>query len=257
MKLGRSIIVLVVGLAVWFVPLLAVTAIFGRDSTLSQQAWFFSKAAVVTFGGAYAVLAYMNQAAVVQYGWVTTTQMVTGLGLAESTPGPLIMVTEFVGFVGSYQHPGSLDPLVAGVLGAIVATWATFAPCFLWIFLGAPFIEQLRGNQRLAMGLTTITAAVVGVVLNLAVWFAVNTLFTTRERTPDPGWPRSRPRLVIGRRVHRGGRARLLRRALALPMERRPGRDRERGRRARLHLGAVGTNDRRYRRSNEMMAAMP
>jgi len=188
-RLSRTIIVLVVGLAVWFVPLLAVTAAFGRDSTLSQQAWFFSKAAVVTFGGAYAVLAYMNQAAVVQFGWVTTSQMVTGLGLAESTPGPLIMVTEFVGFVGAYQHPGPLDPLVAGVLGAIVATWATFAPCFLWIFLGAPFIEQLRGNVRLSMGLTTITAAVVGVVLNLAVWFAVNTLFSTVNERQILGGP--------------------------------------------------------------------
>jgi len=188
-KLRRSILVAVVGLTAWFLPLLLVTAWAGRGSTLSQQAWFFSKAAVVTFGGAYAVLAYMNQAAVVQYGWVTTSQMVTGLGLAESTPGPLIMVTEFVGFVGSYQHPGSLDPLVAGVLGAIVATWATFAPCFLWIFLGAPFIEQLRGNERLAMGLTTITAAVVGVVLNLAVWFAVNTLFTTVNERQILGGP--------------------------------------------------------------------
>ena len=177
--LRRSITVLVIGLAVWFLPLLVVSAWAGPDSTLSQQAWFFSKAALVTFGGAYAVLAYMTQAAVVQYGWLTTTQMVTGLGLAESTPGPLIMVTEFVGFVGAYQHPGTLDPLVAGLLGALVATWATFAPCFLWIFLGAPFIEHLRGNARLSMGLTAITAAVVGVVLNLALWFAINTLFDT------------------------------------------------------------------------------
>jgi chromate transporter len=163
--------------------------VVGQDSTLSQMAWFFSKAAVVTFGGAYAVLAYMNQAAVVQYGWLTTSQMVTGLGLAESTPGPLIMVTEFVGFVGSYQHPGALDPLVAGVLGAIVATWATFAPCFLWIFLGAPFIEQLRGNERLSTALTTITAAVVGVVLNLALWFAINTLFNTVRHAELFGGP--------------------------------------------------------------------
>jgi chromate transporter len=182
--LRRSITMLVIGLAVWFVPLLVVTAWAGPDSTLSQQAWFFSKAAVVTFGGAYAVLAYMTQAAVVQYGWLTTTQMVTGLGLAESTPGPLIMVTEFVGFVGAYQHPGTLDPLVSGLLGALVATWATFAPCFLWIFLGAPFIEHLRGNARLSMGLTAITAAIVGVVLNLALWFAINTLFST-VRTVD------------------------------------------------------------------------
>jgi chromate transporter len=188
-KLSRAIIVLVVGLAVWFLPLLAVTAVFGTDSTLSQMAWFFSKAAVVTFGGAYAVLAYMNQAAVLQYGWVTTSQMVAGLGLAESTPGPLIMVTEFVGFVGAYQHPGTLDPLVAGLLGAIVATWATFAPCFLWIFLGAPFIEHLRGNARLSMGLTAITAAVVGVVLNLALWFAINTLFSNVREIHFLGGP--------------------------------------------------------------------
>jgi chromate transporter len=186
---GRSITVIVIGLAVWFVPLLLVSAWAGPDSTLSQQAWFFSKAAVVTFGGAYAVLAYMTQAAVVQYGWLTTTQMVTGLGLAESTPGPLIMVTEFVGFVGAYQHPGTLDPLVSGLLGALVATWATFAPCFLWIFLGAPFIEHLRGNVRLSMELTAITAAVVGVVLNLALWFAINTLFSTVRNVDVLGGP--------------------------------------------------------------------
>jgi len=188
-SLRRSITVLVIGLAVWFVPLVLVTAWAGPSSTLSQQAWFFSKAAVVTFGGAYAVLAYMTQAAVVQYGWLTTTQMVTGLGLAESTPGPLIMVTEFVGFVGAYQHPGTLDPLVSGLLGALVAKWATFAPCFLWIFLGAPFIEHLRGNVRLSMGLTSITAAVVGVVLNLAIWFAINTLFTSVREVQWLGGP--------------------------------------------------------------------
>jgi chromate transporter len=185
----RSITVLVIGLAVWFVPLLVLSAWAGPDSTLSQQAWFFSKAAVVTFGGAYAVLAYLTQAAVVQYGWLTTTQMVTGLGLAETTPGPLIMVTEFVGFVGAYQHPGSLDPLVSGLLGALVATWATFAPCFLWIFLGAPFIEHLRGNARLSMELTAITAAIVGVVLNLALWFATNTLFSTVRSIDVLGGP--------------------------------------------------------------------
>ena len=123
------------------------------------------------------MLAYINQAAVLQFGWLLQGQMVTGLGLAESTPGPLIMVVEFVGFVAAYQHPGRLAPLLAGCLGAAVATWATFAPCFLWIFLGAPFIERLRGNERLSNGLNAITAAIVGVVLNLAVWFAINTLF--------------------------------------------------------------------------------
>jgi len=173
----RSAKVLIVGLAAWFLPLVIVALWAGRESVLTQEAWFFSKAAVVTFGGAYAVLAYINQAAVTQYGWLLPTQMVAGLGLAESTPGPLIMVTEFVGFVGAYQNHGGLDPVLAGLLGAIVVTWATFAPCFLWIFLGAPFIEHLRNNQRLTHALSTITAAVVGVVLNLAVWFAIQTLF--------------------------------------------------------------------------------
>jgi len=174
--LGRATRVLLIGLAAWFGPLLLV-ALWRGDDTLTQQALFFSRAAMVTFGGAYAVLAYINQAAVTQFGWLAPGQMVTGLGLAESTPGPLIMVTEFVGFVGAYQHPGDLDPVVAGVLGAAVATWATFAPCFLWIFLGAPFIEHLRGNLRLSSALTSITAAVVGVVLNLAVWFGIHTIF--------------------------------------------------------------------------------
>jgi chromate transporter len=174
----RSAKVLVVGLAVWFIPLIGVALWRGRGDVLTQEAWFFSKAAVVTFGGAYAVLAYVNQAAVTQFGWLLPAQMVAGLGLAESTPGPLIMVTEFVGFVGAYQNPGGLEPVLSGVLGAIVVTWATFAPCFLWIFLGAPFIEHLRTNVRLTNALTTITAAVVGVVLNLALSFGIQTLFT-------------------------------------------------------------------------------
>jgi chromate transporter len=139
--------------------------------------WFFSKAALVTFGGAYAVLAYVDQAAVGVFGWLRPGQMAVGLGLAESTPGPLIMVVEFVGFVGAYQHPGGLPPFVAGVLGATVAVWATFAPCFLWVFLGAPSIERIRGDVRLASALQTVMAAVVGVIGNLAVTFAVVTLF--------------------------------------------------------------------------------
>ncbi|MDQ3209898.1 MAG: chromate transporter, partial [Actinomycetota bacterium] len=146
---------------------------------LTDMGWFFSRASLVTFGGAYAVLAYVNVAAVQTYGWLLPGQMVVGLGLAESTPGPLIMVLEFVGFVGAYQNPAGLDPLVAGTLGALVAVWATFAPCFLWIFLGAPYIESLRGNRRLAAALETVTAAVVGVIANLAVTFAIATLFET------------------------------------------------------------------------------
>jgi chromate transporter len=132
---------------------------------------------MVTFGGAYAVLAYINQAAVHHFGWLEPGQMVTGLGLAESTPGPLIMVTEFVGFLGAYRFPGELDPVIAGILGATVTVWATFAPCFLWIFLGAPFIEQLRGNRALNGALSAVTAAVVGVILNLAVTFGIVALF--------------------------------------------------------------------------------
>jgi chromate transporter len=192
---GRSILVAVIGLAAWLGPIAAVALWRGSDGTLTDMGWFFSKAALLTFGGAYAVLAYLNQAAVGVYGWLRSGQMAVGLGLAESTPGPLIMVVEFVGFVGAYTHPGSLPPLVAGVLGATIAVWATFAPCFLWIFLGAPFIERIRGNVRLASALQTVTAAVVGVIANLAVTFAAVTLFRevrTVEviggRIPFPIW---------------------------------------------------------------------
>jgi chromate transporter len=174
---ARTLRVLVVGLVVWWGPLLIVMALRGTDDTLSREAVFFSQAAMVTFGGAYAVLAYINQAAVQHFGWLEQGQMVTGLGLAESTPGPLIMVTEFVGFMGAYRFPGGLDPIVAGVLGATVTVWATFAPCFLWIFLGAPFIEGLRGNRALNGALSAVTAAVVGVILNLAVTFGILALF--------------------------------------------------------------------------------
>lgn len=176
---ARTLRVLAVGLVVWWAPLLLVMALRGGDDTLSKEAVFFSQAAMVTFGGAYAVLAYINQAAVGQFGWLEPGQMVTGLGLAESTPGPLIMVTEFVGFLGAYRFPGGLDPLIAGILGATVTVWATFAPCFLWIFLGAPFIERLRGNRALNSALSAVTAAVVGVILNLAVTFGIVALFET------------------------------------------------------------------------------
>ena len=178
----RSVAVLGIGLLVWWGPLLAVIALRGTDDTLSKEALFFSQTAMVTFGGAYAVLAYINQAAVHQFGWLDPGQMVTGLGLAESTPGPLIMVTEFVGFLGAYRFPGGLDPVVAGTLGAVVTVWATFAPCFLWIFLGAPYIERLRGNRSLNGALSAVTAAVVGVILNLAVTFAIVALFTSVDQ---------------------------------------------------------------------------
>ncbi len=173
----RTIRVLLVGGLVWWGPLLVVLAVRGTDDTLSKEALFFSQAALVTFGGAYAVLAYINQAAVQHFGWLEPGQMVTGLGLAESTPGPLIMVAEFVGFLGAYRFPGGLPPVVAGILGAAVTVWATFAPCFLWIFLGAPYIERLRENRSLHAALSSVTAAVVGVILNLAVVFALAALF--------------------------------------------------------------------------------
>ena len=191
----RALTVLVVGLSVWWIPLLAVIAVRGLEDTLSEMALFFSQAAMVTFGGAYAVLAYINEVAVQDFGWLEPGQMVTGLGLAESTPGPLIMVTEFVGFLGAFRLPGGLHPVAAGVAGAAIATWATFAPCFLWIFLGAPYIEKLRGNRALGAALSAITAAVVGVILNLAVTFAIFALFDRVSRVgtgpvefPWPDW---------------------------------------------------------------------
>jgi chromate transporter len=129
---------------------------------------------MVTFGGAYAVLPYVAQQAVERFGWLTAPQMLDGLGLAETTPGPLIMVVQFVGFLGGWHHPGTLSPLLSATLGAAMATWTTFVPCFLWIFLGAPFVERLRGHQGLTASLSAVTAAVVGVVLNLAVWFGLH-----------------------------------------------------------------------------------
>jgi chromate transporter len=173
----RNLVLVIVGVAAWLVPIAAIAWWRADAGTLADMGWFFSKAALVTFGGAYAVLAYVDQAAVGVFGWLRPGQMAVGLGLAESTPGPLIMVLEFVGFVGAYQHPGGLPPLLAGILGATVAVWATFAPCFIWIFLGAPYVERIRGNVRLASALQTVMAAVVGVIANLAVTFGVLTLF--------------------------------------------------------------------------------
>lgn len=168
-----------VWLAVWIVPLLALAVAFGRDHVLSQLAWFFSKLAVVTFGGAYTVLAYMGQDVVDKHGWLTAGQMMDGLGLAETTPGPLILVTEFVGYLAAYKHGGGV-PVVMGMLGALVAIWATFAPCFLWIFAGAPYVEWLNSQPKLKGALAGITAAVVGVILNLAVWFALHVFFSNQ-----------------------------------------------------------------------------
>jgi chromate transporter len=179
---ARSLQVSAVWLALWLVPVLAVVAALGTGNVFSQIAIFFSKMAMVTFGGAYAVLAYVAQQAVENYGWVKPGEMLDGLGMAETTPGPLIMVLQFVGFMGAFRDPGTLPPMLAGTLGGLLATWVTFTPCFLWIFLGAPFIEVLRGNKALNGAMSAITAAVVGVVLNLAIWFALHSVF--RELVP-------------------------------------------------------------------------
>jgi chromate transporter len=171
----------------WLVPLAALVVVLGSANVFAQEGVLFSKSAVITFGGAYAVLGYITQQAVNRYTWISPQEMVVGLGLAESTPGPLIMVVEFVGFLAAYQHPGSLPPMVAGVLGAIVTVWVTFLPCFLFIFIGAPYVERLRDNRAIAHALTTVGAAVAGVVLNLAVWFAIHTAFATvDDRTYGP-----------------------------------------------------------------------
>ncbi|HRI87666.1 MAG TPA: chromate efflux transporter [Candidatus Hydrogenedentes bacterium] len=162
---------------VWFSPLLAIALFVGPESVYFKLGTFFSKAAVVTFGGAYSVLAYIAQEAVQTFGWLRPGEMMDGLAMAETTPGPLIMVLQFVGFMAAYREPGALHPMVAGTLGGLLTTWVTFAPCFLWIFLGAPYIEVLRGNRRLTAALSSVTAAVVGVILNLSVWFAVHVLF--------------------------------------------------------------------------------
>jgi chromate transporter len=181
---GRALRVLGICLVLWFGPLAVLAAMLGPTHVFLQEGLFFSKMAVVTFGGAYAVLAYVAQQAVDNFGWLAPGEMLDGLGMAETTPGPLIMIVQFVGFMGAYRNPGMFDPMTAGVIGAMLTTWVTFVPCFLWIFLGAPYVEALRGNRTLAAALTAITAAVVGVILNLAAWFALHVVFgeVTEER---------------------------------------------------------------------------
>jgi len=168
-------------LLLWLAPVAALVALLGPADVFSRIGLFFSQMAVVTFGGAYAVLAYVAQEAVQTFHWLTAREMLDGLGMAETTPGPLIMVTQFVGFLAAYRDSGALSPLTAATLGAVLTTWVTFTPCFLWIFLGAPFVERLRGNQALAGALSAISAAVVGVIVNLALWFALHALFGRLE----------------------------------------------------------------------------
>jgi chromate transporter len=184
--LGRALRVSAIWLALWLAPVIAIIATLGMHHTFGEIGVFFSKMAVVTFGGAYAVLAYMAQQAVETHHWLRPGEMLDGLGMAETTPGPLIMVVQFVGFMAAYRDPGSLPPMLAGTLGGLLATWTTFVPCFLWIGLDAPFIERLRSNKPLNGALAGITAAVVGVILNLAIWFALHTWF--RETVPLQGY---------------------------------------------------------------------
>jgi len=186
---ARALRVSAIWLALWLIPVILLLLILGNADVFSQIAVFFSKMAVVTFGGAYAVLAYVAQQAVENYAWLKPGEMLDGLGMAETTPGPLIMVLQFVGFMAAFRDPGTLPPMLAGTLGGLLATWVTFIPSFLWIFLGAPFIESLRGNKALSGALSAITAAVVGVILNLAVWFAIHTVF--REVEPVRLFPLS------------------------------------------------------------------
>jgi chromate transporter len=173
----RSVLILVVGLAIWVAPVVAVALTVSSTTVFVDQALFFSGAAVVTFGGAYAVLSYVAQQAVHVYGWLTAGEMVSGLALAETTPGPLIMVVQFVAFLGAYRDPGALDPWFAAVIASLLVCWVTFVPCFLFVLLGAPYVERLRHNTHLAAALTGVTAAVVGVIANLAAFFALHTLF--------------------------------------------------------------------------------
>lgn len=174
---ARTLRVTLIWLLLWLVPVAGLLIGLGPENVFSQIAIFFSKMAMVTFGGAYAVLAYVAQQAADYYHWVTPREMLDGLGMAETTPGPLIMVVQFVGFMAAFRDAGGLPPTLAATLGGLLATWVTFAPCFLWIFAGAPYIETMRGNKALAGALSAITAAVVGVILNLSIWFALHTLF--------------------------------------------------------------------------------
>ena len=186
-NVGWSLRVGAVLLLLWLAPIGLLIAALGQGDVFSEIAVFFSQMAVVTFGGAYAVLAYVAQEAVEKFGWLQPGEMLDGLGMAETTPGPLIMVTQFVGFMAAFRQATGLPPLVAGTLGGLLTTWVTFVPCFLWIFAGAPFVERLRGNKALSAALAAITAAVVGVVLNLAVWFGLHTLFGRVREVPFAG----------------------------------------------------------------------
>lgn len=194
-RLSRTLGVLALGLGLWWAPVLAAQAWLGPDHVLTRLGRFFAEAAVVTFGGAYAVLAWMADHVVQDQGWLTAGQMMDGLGLAETTPGPLILVVQFVGFLAAYQQPDPFSPWGAGLLASALVLWVTFCPSFLWIFLGAPYVEALSGARRLQGALGAITASVVGVIANLSLWFALHVVFRTvgelalgPARLPVPVW---------------------------------------------------------------------
>jgi chromate transporter len=189
----RALKIIAICGALWVAPVIALSALFGADSIYPVIAGFFSKMAVVTFGGAYAVLSYVAQEAAGPLGWVTPGEMLDGLALAETTPGPLILVLVYVGFLAGFRDPGGVAPLAGGLIGGLLTTWVTFVPCFLWIFLGAPYVEAIGRNRALSGALAAITAAVVGVILNLAIWFSLHTLFgevgAVQFGPLAPAWP--------------------------------------------------------------------
>jgi chromate transporter len=176
-SLARAIKVVMIWLPLWLGPVILLLLLGGSDSIYTRLSAFFSKVAVVSFGGAYAVLAYVAQQAVENYHWLQPGEMLTGLGMAETTPGPLIMVVQYVGFLAAFRSPGAAPPLLAGTTAGLLVTWVTFTPCFLWVFLGAPYVEALRGVRALGAALSAVTAAVVGVIFNLAVWFGLHVVF--------------------------------------------------------------------------------
>jgi chromate transporter len=209
-KAPRPFRTALIGAALWLGPIALLALLLGSTHIFPQMGLFFAKMAVVTFGGAYAVLAYVAQQAVQSYGWLTTGNMIDGLALAETTPGPLILVLSFVGFYAAHQQPGALAPMLAGTLGAIFVTWVTFVPSFIWIFLGAPYVERLRQNRYLSAALAMVTAAVVGVIANLALWFALHVLFRNVTEVPlgiaTLTWPdwRSADLVAIGLSIAAG-----------------------------------------------------
>jgi chromate transporter len=190
---ARALRVIAIWTAVWIAPVLLLSAMFGPSAIFTPIAAFFSQMAVVTFGGAYAVLSYVAQAAVTDYAWLKPGEMLDGLAMAETTPGPLILVLVYVGFLAAFRAAPGIDPLMSGLIGGLLTAWVTFVPCFLWIFLGAPYVERLRNNAALSGALTAVTASVVGVILNLALWFGLHVVFrTVQTRMIGPAtiaWP--------------------------------------------------------------------